>query len=189
MDAIDSTSISSTGNVLLPGGFILTSASECHLEGLDALVNDPTVAAWLGGTRSREAVLKIIHDERQHWARYGFGPWVILDLSTGKLIGRGGLRWTEVLGRPEIELFYAVTPAKWGNGIATAMSRVALKMGFSHPAVLSVIAFTIHSNKASQRIVEKMGFHREGEFEHANLPHVLFRLTKSQYQDSNTSSE
>ncbi|HEX3105644.1 MAG TPA: GNAT family N-acetyltransferase [Terriglobales bacterium] len=189
MDAPDSTSVHSAGNVLLPGGFILKFAAECHLEGLDALVNDPAVAGWLGGTRSREAVLKIIQDERQHWARHGFGPWVIIDSSTGELIGRGGLRWTEVLGRPEVELFYAVTPAQWGKGIATAMSRVALKTGFSHPAVASVIAFTIHSNKASQRVAEKMRFRREGEFEHANLQHVLFRLTKSQYQEPHPSPE
>lgn len=172
------------GHLALCGRFLLSIASEQHLDGLDALLNDPAMAVWLGGTRSRADILKAIRDEQDHWQQYKFGPWVIVDSTTEAVVGRGGLRWTDVLGKPELELFYAVTPSYWGRGVASGLARVALELGFADAAVNSVVGFTTPENKASQRILQKLGFQKETEFERAGLPHVLFRLTKSQFATS-----
>jgi RimJ/RimL family protein N-acetyltransferase len=159
--------------------------SEKHLDGLDALLNNPTMADWLGGLRSRLDILMGIREGRQHWEQHKFGPWVLVDSTTGEVVGRGGLRWAKVLGTSELELLYAVTPSYWGQGIATELARVALEVAFSkNVAVNSVVAFTTHGNKASQHILEKLGFEKETEFSHAGLPHVLFRITASQFVTS-----
>jgi len=98
------------------------------------------------------------------------------------LIARGGLRRAEVLGRQEVELFYAVDPTMWNKGIATTIVTSALKLGFEQIGLESVIAFTLDANKASQRIAEKFSFSRKTRFEHAGLEHILFRLTRAEFQ-------
>jgi RimJ/RimL family protein N-acetyltransferase len=169
--------------IVIDNTLALTIPEAHHLDGLDALLNHPSVADWLGGKRERETILKAIDSERRHWEQHGFGPWVALDLTTGAVIGRGGLRRADVLGRAEVELFYAVIPSMWKKGIATAIATSALELGFSSRGLDSVIVFTAEVNRASQRVIEKLGFSRETVFEHAGLPHLLFRLTKAEFQN------
>jgi [ribosomal protein S5]-alanine N-acetyltransferase len=168
--------------------FVLALPEEQHLDGLDKLLNDPDVSSWLGGPRTREAILGTIQGERRHWEQYGFGPWVVLDRVSKEVIGRGGLRCAEVRGRAEVELFYAVTPCLWGRGIATAMANFSVEVGFHKVALPSIVAFTTQVNRASLRVIERLHFTREAVFEHANLPHVLFRLTKAEFERNHTGS-
>ena len=166
------------GPVPLDDRFELVVPNPGHLDGLDALLNDSAVATWLGGRRTREAIAEAIERERGHWEQHGFGPWIVLDTATHTVIGRGGIRRARVRDRDEVELFYAVAPSCWGRGIATALSRAAVDLGFQKALLDSIIAFTLESNLMSQRVSEKLGFTRETIFEHAGMPHVLFRLRK-----------
>ena len=38
-----------------------------------------------------------------------------------------------------------------------------------------IVCFTLPTNRASQRVMEKVGFVYERDITHANLPHVLYR--------------
>jgi ribosomal-protein-alanine N-acetyltransferase len=40
----------------------------------------------------------------------------------------------------------------------------------------SLVAFTLEDNKRSRALMERLGFVYEIDFEHADLPHVLYRL-------------
>ncbi|MCB9917378.1 MAG: GNAT family N-acetyltransferase [Planctomycetes bacterium] len=160
----------------------LVLATEAHAPGLFGLLNDEAVAPWLGGTRSLEAVVAAILAEREHFEVHGFAPWVVLDDATDQVVGRGGLRWIELLGNREVELFYAVAPSRWGRGLATSLSHVALHVGFESVGLESIVAFTTEPNLASQRVQAKLGMVHEGSFERAGLPHVLTRITRDQYR-------
>ena len=159
--------------------FILSMPEAGHIDGLDALLNNAAVASWLGGPRSRDAIAEAIERESRHWEQHRFGPWVVIDAMTRAVVGRGGLRRARVRERDEVELFYAVAPSSWKRGIATALCRAAVDLGFEEAHIESIIAFTLEANRASQRVVEKLGFVREDVFEHAGMPHVLFRLQKA----------
>jgi RimJ/RimL family protein N-acetyltransferase len=39
-----------------------------------------------------------------------------------------------------------------------------------------IVAFTLPTNDASRRVMEKLGFSYERDIEHAGMPHVLYRL-------------
>jgi RimJ/RimL family protein N-acetyltransferase len=39
----------------------------------------------------------------------------------------------------------------------------------------SIMAYTRVDNRASRRVMEKLGLHYERDVEHAGLPHVLYR--------------
>ena len=45
-----------------------------------------------------------LKDDRRHWEEFEFGPWVLLEQSSGAYVGRAGLRWTEIDGQPAVEV-------------------------------------------------------------------------------------
>ncbi len=89
---------------------------------------------------------------------------------------------TLVEGSEEIMLLYALMPQYWGKGRATEMSRAILDEDFERIGIPNVVAFTLPTNQASRRVMEKLGFQYERDFIHAALPHVLYRLSVEQWR-------
>ena len=66
----------------------------------DAQVGESLWPGDLGGPRTGEQANRLLAEDKGHWKRYGFGPWVFFETRTGRFVGRGGLRRTQVGGRP-----------------------------------------------------------------------------------------
>ena len=111
----------------------------------------------------------------EHWERHGFGMWLLRDRWTGAVVGRGGLQHTFVAGCDEIEVVWAIAPTRWGEGFATELARAAVGVAFDDLGLGEVVAFTLPTNVASRRVMEKSAFVYEREIVHAGLPHVLYR--------------
>ncbi|MCF4967399.1 GNAT family N-acetyltransferase [Nostoc sp. CMAA1605] len=135
------------------------------------------VMATLGGVRSDEETRLFIFNNLHHWQSYGFGLWVFRDKNNHQFVGRAGLRNTSVEGINEVELAYALMDKFWGQGLATEMGEQILKIGFELLKLKDIVCFTLTTNQASQRVMEKLGFKYEREIIHANLPHLFYRLT------------
>ncbi len=73
---------------------------------------------------------------------------------TNAIIGFCGLVAGDTLG--EIELIYAFAPAHWGHGYASESAGAMLEYG--QTILPRIHASICPQNKASQRILEKMGF-------------------------------
>ena len=69
-------------------------------------------------------------------------------------------------------------PDFWGRGLATEIARALLTIGFEQLALAQLVAFTLATNQASRRVMEKVGFAFERELVHGarGLPHVLYRI-------------
>ena len=79
----------------------------------------------------------------------------------------------------EVEVAYALRVESWGNGLATEMARAAVQVAFANLGLPDLVAFTLPTNVASRRVMEKAGFAFERDVVHADMPHVLYRLTAS----------
>lgn len=148
-----------------------------HFAELCGFYADERVMATLGGVRTPDTTRTYLEAVIQHWEDHGFGFWIFYDAATGELVGRGGLRRLEIEGTREVEVAYAVVANRWGQGLATEMAEAAVEMAFGKLKLASVVAFTLPSNKASRRVMEKAGFSYERDIVYADLPHVLYRLT------------
>jgi len=148
-----------------------------HLNELYRMHQDQQVMAALGGVRSDEETRLFILNNLNHWQRYGFGLWVFRDKINNQFVGRAGLRNTNVEGNDEVELAYALIAKFWAKGLATEMGEEILKIGFELLKLPEIVCFTLTTNKASQRVMEKLGFQYEREIIHAGLPHLFYRLT------------
>jgi ribosomal-protein-alanine N-acetyltransferase len=157
---------------------IATRLDETDLGELCRMHQDATVMATLGGVRSDERTKQFLRTNLRHWDDHGFGLWVFRDPSSRAFVGRGGLRHVHIGDHDEVELAYAVMPEQWGRGLATEMATALLKIGFDQLAFAQLVAFTITTNQASRRVMEKVGFTFERELVHAGLPHVLYRIRR-----------
>jgi RimJ/RimL family protein N-acetyltransferase len=122
-----------------------------------------------------DVIDRLLADDRRHWELHGFGPWVLVEQESGRFAGRGGLAWTTVEDRLAVELPWTIEPRLQGRGLATEAALAATAWA-SELGLDELIALTLPTNRASQRVAEKAGLVREGECEHAGLRHLLFRV-------------
>jgi RimJ/RimL family protein N-acetyltransferase len=119
--------------------------------------------------------------DRAHWADHGFGPWVLIERESGAFAGRGGLHWTTVEETAMIELAWSVEPSLHNRGYATEMATAAIEWA-REMRIEELIALVLPANVPSRRVAEKVGGKRNGEVEHAGLPHLLFRVASNGLQ-------
>jgi ribosomal-protein-alanine N-acetyltransferase len=72
-------------------------------------------------------------------------------------------------------VLYAVHPDLWGRGYATELARAAVERA-RELALTELVGFTLTTNLASQRVLQKAGLRFERTIEHARLPHWFGRL-------------
>ena len=147
-----------------------------HQDVLAALAGDPRVGATLGGARTPEQVAGDVERHADHWKREGFGYWAWFERVTGAFVARGGLGRTPAAGDPtDVEVGWVVVPERWGEGFATELGAASLDVAFGPLALPEVIAFTLPRNRASRRVMEKLGFAYDREIPWAGELHVLYR--------------
>ena len=91
------------------------------------------------------------------------------------------LKVVPIDGRDEMELSYGLVAAYWGRGLATELARASLRIGFEVLGRPDLICFTLPTNRASQRVMEKAGFRYERDGVWADLPHVFYRQTAAEW--------
>jgi RimJ/RimL family protein N-acetyltransferase len=138
----------------------------------------PAVEAWLRPPPlppfEPNVLDELLEGDLAHWVDHGFGPCILVERQSGAFAGRGGLAWATVEGLTAVELPWSIEPDLHGRGLATEAA-IAAASWAGELGLEEVIALTLPTNLASQRVAEKAGFSRAGECEHAGLPHLLFR--------------
>jgi RimJ/RimL family protein N-acetyltransferase len=95
------------------------------------------------------------------WEEVGYGPWAVEDRATGALLGHAGLRLLPDLGG-ETEILYLLDSACWGRGLATEAAAAARDAGLGPLGLDRLVAYAAPGNRASTRVMEKIGMRFEG---------------------------
>jgi RimJ/RimL family protein N-acetyltransferase len=96
----------------------------------------------------------------------GLGYFAAERRDSGEFLGWFHLRDDRI--EPEyVELGYRLMRSAWGQGYATEGSRALLKHGFDGLGIERISARTLLGNRASQRVMQKCGLRRVGEFVYA----------------------
>lgn len=103
----------------------------------------------------------------------------------GEFIGTCGLDPVDIDGRAEVELGYRLCLKHWGHGCAEEAAAGVLDYGFGDLHMERIVAFALPQNRASIRILEKLGFQYDREFLHAGIPHRLYEITREQFASKN----
>lgn len=118
--------------------------------------------------------------------RDGYGLWAVEVSGSEDFIGFVGLAvpsWNLPF-MPCTEIGWRLARSAWGHGYATEAALAVLDFAFGTIGLDEVVSFTAATNLRSQRVMERIGMHRDpGEdFDHPALPdghrlrrHVLYR--------------
>jgi [ribosomal protein S5]-alanine N-acetyltransferase len=128
-----------------------------------AVFSDPDVARywsrepWTDIAQAEESI-EVILAAREDGSEARFG---IELLSTGELIGNVGLHHFFAQNR-RCEIGYALASKHWGQGYATEALRAAIRHGFDALDLNRIEADIDPRNVGSARVLEKLGFRKEG---------------------------
>ena len=89
------------------------------------------------------------------WNQFPYGPWAVIEKSSGELIGHCGLRFIPDIS--ETEVLYAFGKDYWGKGYATEAAQASIDFGFEQVGLERIIALAVPENIASRRVVEHCG--------------------------------
>ena len=110
----------------------------------------------------RGALERIVVADGNGHALQPYFAYVIVRLTDGLAVGDAGFH-----GPPgedgDVEIGYAVVPAARGNGLASEATGLLVTWARSQPGVRTVSARVDPSNEASRRLLERLGFVRDGE--------------------------
>lgn len=99
---------------------------------------------------------------------YGYGMWTVLDKATGKVIGRAGIEEREIDGVEQTEIGYMLHYFYRRKGIGFEICQGILEYAKSTLYIEEIHAYTHKKNKASQRLLKKLGFQWQGEVKEQN---------------------
>lgn len=152
-----------------------------------ALNADPRVMEFFPKTLSLEETAYFINVIKSRFDRDGFCFFAVELKASQEFIGMIGLNIPtfSTSFTPCVEIGWRIAYDHWNKGYATEGALACLDYGFNTLKLAEILSWTAVLNKASQRIMEKIGMHRDlkGDFDHPSLPdghllqrHVLYRL-------------
>ena len=104
---------------------------------------------------SLEEIQNKIKERSKEYKKYGFGRWATFLKRDMQFVGWAGLLYLPEFD--EIDLGFRFLPEYWGLGIATEACRAILSYGFDNLKLKKIIAIAFKENKASIRVMEKIG--------------------------------
>jgi ribosomal-protein-alanine N-acetyltransferase len=142
----------------------------------------PEVLRFLPGGEARAATAKADAARlgplfAAQWEEVGYGPWAVEERATGALLGHCGLRRPPEFGG-ETEILYMLDSAAWGRGLATEGAAAARDHGLGALGLPRLVALALPENRASIRVMEKIGMRPDGEFTAWGLTGLRYAIAR-----------
>lgn len=94
------------------------------------------------------------------WRKDGFGYWAIVFKDDNRMNGIGGVKKIDFNNRAVLNLYYILSPEKWGRGFATELVAKAVEIAGSCLPSYPVVARVREKNVPSRKVAEKAGLKR-----------------------------
>jgi [ribosomal protein S5]-alanine N-acetyltransferase len=161
---------------------ILRPAATADVPALHELWAHPDVRRylWDDTITPLEEVKGLVAESEQTMSVSGMGLWLVLTRDE-TFIGFCGLRKADDWLPGEIELMYGLHPDYWGTGFATEASLRLLEHAFVDLKLSRVVAALDTPNRASARVLERVGmtFERAGEID--GMPTLFYAFSAEDY--------
>ena len=178
---------------------LLRQWRDTDLEQFVAINQDPKVMRYLPKVLSHDEVQQMISKMKLSITKNGYGFYACEEKSSALCIGFIGLNKPSFKAHftPCVEIGWRLGSQYWNQGYATEGAKAVLDFGFHELSFPEIVSFTVPNNKASIRVMEKIGLilSPKESFLHPLLPqnhklskHVLYRLKKSEYKNLKHSS-
>jgi len=148
---------------------------EAHL----AIMVKPEVHRFLGPPLSREDLWRRTMGGVGMWTVLGFGGWMVVRKSDGRLVGNAGFFDAKRELEPDFEgapeMGWIFDPEVHGQGIGREACTAALEWLDANLQPTPVWAIVAPGNEASLRLSERLGFERVNDTLYNGDPTVVLR--------------
>ena len=136
-------------------------------------------------TKTIKETQAFIDRVNKHFNQHGYSWFAVEILENKEFIGFIGLVQTpfEAPFTPCTEIGWRLKKAAWGKGYATEGAKRCLQYGFDTFEFPAIYSFTSTVNVRSERVMQKIGMVKDGEFDHPLLEkgnwlerHVLYKI-------------
>ena len=141
---------------------VLRAPTESDIDAIAPAFGDPDVGGEAGlPPWDTETLRRVTREQLPQMAARGLlSPYLIVDARDGALLGGLTLHHVDPM-RDVVELGYWLFVPARGRGVATRAVRAAAEHAFAH-GIYRVEAHVRVGNVASERVLERAGFEREG---------------------------
>lgn len=149
-----------------------------------AMNKDERVMRYFPATLTDEQTESFYNRIQSEFERNGWGLYAVELKSTGKFIGYVGLHEIgfDADFTPGVEIGWRLATDYHNQGLATEAAKAVLKLA-KEKGLSKLYSFTAKQNAPSERVMQKIGMTKAGEFAHPNLPanshlsqHVLYQI-------------
>lgn len=151
-------------------------------EALSKILQDEQTMYAYEGAFSDTEVQAWLDKQLKSYQRNGFGLWAAVLKETGEMIGQCGLTWQELTGEQVLEIGYLFQRAFWHKGYASEAAMACKNYAFEMLQADEVFSIIRDTNVPSQRVAERNGMTRCGEFiKHyrgIDMPHYVYSVQK-----------
>ncbi len=127
-----------------------------------------------------------------HFDEFGYGFYAAESKASGEFFGFIGLKQVsfDASFAPAVEIGWRLHPNYWNEGLATEGAKAVLSHGFRHLGLEQIVSFTAAINTPSERVMQKIGLQKAGEFNHPLVSadselykHVLYWVKKEEWSN------
>lgn len=160
----------------------LRELQQSDLDSLSKILQDEqTMVAYEGAFDDTE-VQSWLEKQLDNYRRESFGLWAVVLKETNEMIGQCGLTWQDFAGQKVLEIGYLFQRAFWHHGYAIEAAEACKKYAFEQLNAEEVFSIIRDTNTASQKVAERNGMTRSGEFvKHyrgVTMPHYVYSVQK-----------
>lgn len=150
---------------------------ESDITPMSAISADKEVMKYFPAVATYEQTAAFIKRMQDEFAERGYCYFAVDELSTNTLIGFIGLSWKtfEADFTPCVDIGWRLKPDVWNKGYATEGAIRCLDYAFYTLKLDRVYSMAPKMNTTSERVMQKAGMIKVGEFEHPLLldhPHL-----------------
>jgi len=144
-----------------------------------ALNANPNVIRYTGNTaftsiEDAQLFLENYSDYREN----GYGRWAVLLKDSGRFLGWCGLKFD--VEKQQTDIGFRFFEEEWGKGYATESAQACLKVGFETFQLKEIVGRAMKANRASIRVLEKVGLHYVEDIVLDQQEAVLYKTVKKE---------
>ncbi|MDR3748005.1 MAG: GNAT family N-acetyltransferase [Acidobacteriota bacterium] len=160
---------------------LLRRMTPSDADAIFAVIGDPVAMQYYPQPFTRDDAAEWIERNLLRYNEHGYGLFGVVLKSGGEVIGDCGLVQQLVEGEPHLEVGYHLQRRHWGNGYATEAARRCMEYAFTQLGTDKVVSLIRPENLPSRRVAERNGMQVERQVTFADLPHLLYAMTRENY--------
>ena len=136
---------------------------------------DPDVIKYTGDKPFKNmADAKTFLTNYDHYKKYDFGRWAVINKENNKFLGWCGLKYTQEI--EEYDIGFRFFKKVWNKGYATESAMACVKLGFEKYKMSEIVGRAMKENTGSIRVLEKIGLTYDKPFNFDGQEGLIYKV-------------